>query len=176
MSQCSNCNVQYLPKIVPERLIGPKFEVEKSLGSLWAIINALSVGSDVFSPFFFHPTEFLRGLNDGNPWKLLIFIFQMSANLSFTASKIIRHLVFQYSIDNEINLDNCVLVSCLLMSSVKKNNFLACSLNFSLILACCSVDYLSQTVHFCLHHNLLYAIYYSIFRPRPHEDDCKRKR
>ena len=116
-----------------------------------------------FHPFFFHPTEFLRGLNDGNPWKLLIFIFQMSANLSFTASKIIRHLVFQYSIDNEINLDNCVLVSCLLMSSVKKNNFLACSLNFSLILACCSVDYLSQTVHFCLHHNLLYAIYYSNF-------------
>ena len=102
---------------------------------------------------FFHPTEFLRGLNDGNPWKLLIFIFQMSANLSFTASKIIRHLVFQYSI-GKLTL----LVSCLLMSSVKKNNYLACTLNFSLNLACCSVDYLSQTVHFCLHYNYMQFI------------------
>ena len=70
---------------------------------------------ELFHPsFFFHPTEFLRGLKDGNSWMLLIFIFQMSVNLSCTASKN----------KPQINLDNCVLVSCLLWSSVKKNNYL----------------------------------------------------
>ena len=77
----------------------------------------------ISSFFFFHPTEFLRGLKDGNSWMLLIFIFQMSVNLSCTASKNkqpLRFPIFNW----QINLDNCVLVSCLLLSSVKKNNYL----------------------------------------------------
>ena len=98
---------------------------------------------EIFHPFFFTPQRFLEALT--------------TETLEQTASK--NNPPLSFPIFNwQINFDNYVLVSCLLMSSVKKNNYLACSLNFSLDLACCSVDYLSQTVHFCLHYNFMQFI------------------
>ena len=99
------------------------------------------------SSFFFTPQRFLEALTMETLWSYwFLFFRRLLTSPSFP--------IFNW----QINLDNYVLVSCLLMSSVKKNNYLACSLNFSLNLACCSVDYLSQTVHFCLHYNYMQFI------------------
>ena len=152
----------------------------KSLGSLWAIINALSVGSDVLAKYFTDRTS----IYNLDVWKSLGYcwewkkITQAGRSVAIWITSKIQYLVESWSENDvtnplsrwhvlffrclltspsfpifnwQINLDNCVLVSCLLMSSVKKNNYLACSLNFTLNLACCSVDYLSPTVHFCVH-------------------------
>ena len=87
---------------------------------------------ELFHPFFFTSQRFLEALTMETLESYWFLFFRcLLTSPSFP--------IFKW----QIILDNCVLVSCLLMSSVKKNNYLACSLNFTLNLACCSVDYIT---------------------------------